>query len=488
MAYKHGTYGEYMESISTIPLNSDTNIVYVGTAPINLVRGWKDKNLVNFPVEISSDSARTAVGYSDDWETFTLGEVIDLHYNNEIQTAGPITVINVLDPDVHKKAEATTTELNFINDYARIAGDKIILDTLALADMAEGVDYEVTYDVTAKETILHKLDTEKPTTVNVTYSEVDTSAIKAATIVGNVTEDGDRTGLDVLYLVYQELGTITNLLVAPGWSDNKEVYNKMLQVSQKINGHWDCMVLADIPITNTDTKEKAIKWKSDNGYTSEWSKACWPMWKTNSGKLYHLSTVTAWQMMCVDSEHDGIPMETPSNKIIPSGRQYFGETSKNKGYDQMSANELNEHGITTAVYWAGYNVLWGGHTAAYEYGNVSDKRAIFDNSIRMMMYISNAFQEDNAAFIDEPMTKSLADTIKAREQEKMDALVSIGALIGNPVVTFEPDDNKPGDLVEGNFVWRQKGTPTPPFKSGTLRIAYTDEGFSTYYEGEEAEE
>ena len=88
MAYKHGTYGEYMESISTIPLNSDTNIVYVGTAPVNLVRGWKDKNLVNFPVEISSDSARTAVGYSDDWETFTLGEVIDLHYNNEIQTAG----------------------------------------------------------------------------------------------------------------------------------------------------------------------------------------------------------------------------------------------------------------------------------------------------------------------------------------------------------------------------------------------------------------
>ena len=136
-----------------------------------------------------------------------------------------------------------------------------------------------TYDVAAKETILHKLDTEKPTTVNVTYSEVDTSAIKAATIVGNVTEDGDRTGLDVLYLVYQELGTITNLLAAPGWSDNKDVYNKMLQVSQKINGHWDCMVLADIPIANTDTKKKAIKWKSDNGYTSEWSKACWPMWK-----------------------------------------------------------------------------------------------------------------------------------------------------------------------------------------------------------------
>jgi hypothetical protein len=37
-------------------------------------------------------------------------------------------------------------------------------------------------------------------------------------------------------------------------------------------------------------------------------------------------------------------------------------------------------------------------------------------------------------------------------------------------------------VVEGNFTWYSKGTTTPPFKSGTLRVAYTTEGFATYFE------
>ena len=286
-------------------------------------------------------------------------------------------------------------------------------------------------------------------------------------------------------LVYQELGLITNILAVPRYSQNKDVYKKMLKVSQKLNGHWDCIAVADIPIKDVGTKEKAIQWKADNEYTSERSKVCWPMWKATDGKIYHLSAITAWLMTAVDAVHDGIPMETPSNKRIPSGKQYFGENSKNRGYDQQTANELNQNGITTAVYWGGNNVLWGPHTAAYIYGKVTDKRAIFDNSIRMMMHISNDFQREHALEIDGPMTKSMADTIKAREQEKIDALVSVGALIGEPVITFEGKDNPLDELVEGNFVWRQKGTPTPPFKSGTLKVAYTDEGFTTYYEGDE---
>ena len=56
----------------------------------------------------------------------------------------------------------------------------------------------------------------------------------------------------------------------------------------------------------------------------------------------------------------------------------------------------------------------------------------------MMMYVLNSFQEEHADEIDKPMTRSLADTIKAREQEKLDALVAVGALIGEPVVEFSP--------------------------------------------------
>ena len=83
--------------------------------------------------------------------------------------------------------------------------------------------------------------------------------------------------------------------------------------------------------------------------------------------------------------------------------------------------------------------------------------------------------------IDEPMTRAKADTIKAREQEKADALVAQGALIGEPVVLFQESENPTSELVEGNFIWDFEGTPTPQWKSGTLRVAYTTAGFDTYF-------
>ena len=186
-------------------------------------------------------------------------------------------------------------------------------------------------------------------------------------------------------------------------------------------------------------------------------------------------------MLTVDAQNEGIPMESPSNKSVPVVKQYFGEGSTNRGFDQQRANELNAEGITTVVFWGGLWVLWGPHTAAYKYGAITDNRVIFDNSIRLMMYVSNSFQQEHALTIDQPMTRALSDTIKNREQEKMDALAANGAFIGTPIVEFKESENSTGDLVEGNFTWGFKGTPTPPFKSGTMKVAYTTDGFASYF-------
>ena len=64
----------------------------------------------------------------------------------------------------------------------------------------------------------------------------------------------------------------------------------------------------------------------------------------------------------------------------------------------------------------------------------------------------------------------------------MDALTAQGAFIGKPVVEFRESENSTNDLIEGNFVWNFEGTPTPPFKSGTLKVAYTTAGFDSYFE------
>ena len=483
--YKHGTYGEYAESVGHISTPASTTAVYVGVAPVNLVRGYKA--YVNAPVKLTDfNTVKNTMGYSDDWSKFSLCEAFEVHFDNLNGNVGPIVAINVLNPDVHKKAEATTKALTFVNGRATIESDTIILDTLVLADKVEGEDFEINYDFTKGLVVINSIGEEITGSVNATYSEVDTSLVDADDIIGNVTDGGEYTGLGCVELVYTELGIISNLILAPSWSEKPEVYKAILKAASKINNHWDAFTYADIPLvddgTKIDTIAGAIKWKEDNNYTNAFSKVFWPQ-NTYDGKKYHASVLAAWRTMLVDATHNGVPMESPSNKAVLVSAHYFGEVSTNRGFDQSRANELNANGITTTVYWGGQWVLWGAHTAAYKYGATMDNRDIFDNSVRMEMYVSNSFQEEHALTIDAPMTRAMADTIRNREQEKADALAAIGALIGTPVVEFRESENSMGDLVEGNFTWYTKNTPTPPFKSGTIRVAYTTEGFESFFEG-----
>ena len=129
-------------------------------------------------------------------------------------------------------------------------------------------------------------------------------------------------------------------------------------------------------------------------------------------------------------------------------------------------------------------MLWGPHTAAYIYGGDMDARAIFDVNIRMLMHITNGFQLRNGTKIDEPMNVNLKDAIINSEQEILDGYAGMGALLGTPTVLFVESENPEGNLMNGDFVWNINATPTAPFKSGTARVTYTDEGFAAYFGGE----
>lgn len=484
--YKHGTYGEFADSIGAVATQGSTVAVYVGTAPVNLIRGYA--NRVNSPVKLASmNDVQAFMGYSNNWGAFDLCEAFKLHFGNPSGNVGPIVAINVLDPAVHKKSAETTKSVTFVNGRAAFESDTIILDTIAVAESVEGTDFDVSYDYARGQVVLTSIGDALTGTVNVTYSEVDASLVTKDDVIGEATEAGVYTGLGCISLVYQELNLIPNIILCPKWSETPDVYKAMISAATKINGHWDAVIYADLPIlaggtTKVDTIAQAIKWKTDNAYTSERSKVYWPHAKDADGIAYHAAVLGAWRSMMVDASHDGVPMESPSNKPVPVAKQYFGASSTNRGFDQQQANKLNENGITTVVYWGGQWVLWGPHTAAYKYGSVSDNRSIFDTSIRMMMHVYNSFQHEHALTIDGPMTRAVADTIKNREQEKADALAAMGAFIGTPVVNFNQSDNSNAELIEGNFVWSFEGTTTPPFKSGTLKVAYTTAGFNSFFE------
>lgn len=285
--YLYGAYGHIGETVAQSAVQAGTTPVYIGTAPVNLVRGFGKAGIINAPIKITSlVDAQKKIGYSSDWGTFTLCEAVYAHFNNTLGNIGPIYVINVLDPSAgkHRKEAATTKALTFTGGRAEFASDKIILDTLTIAkndsgNYVEGTDYAVDYNFTKGTVIITSLKDDAQLTGSLTasFSEVDDSEIADSDIIGGVTSSGEYSGLSAIALLYPEQFAVCNLIAAPGWSHSPAVYNAMLTACKKINGHWDAFVVADLPLVDStaqavDTITKAIAWKKANAFTGERSK------------------------------------------------------------------------------------------------------------------------------------------------------------------------------------------------------------------------
>lgn len=481
--YKYGVYAQVGADIVQNASEAGSAPVYFGTAPVNLLSGDVAAK-VNRPLKISNlNEAQRVLGYfpaGSRWGKYTLCEAIAAHFANSKGNVGPIYVINVLDPETHRKGEQTSQSITFTNRRAQIVTDSIILSTFAIAEKVLGTDYTLSYNFTTGVLTITDIGTKEMSEETASFYEVDFEQIDESTVIGAADENGNLTGISAVALVYQECNVIPNYLAAPGWSDKKAVYNALVAAAQNINGHWSAFVFADLAIEEVTNIAAAKKWKKDNGYTSGFSKVCWPQVRGGDGNVYHISTLEVVEKLRVDLQNDNIPFETAGNKTIPVVGLYFGEGVK-ASFDKAMANELTAAGITTAVYWEGNWRIWGDHTAAYEYGSDAEVRYTFDVNVIMQFYIMNSFQRDWGSQIDAPMTVALSETILNREQEKLDALVARGALIGNPTVSFSTEDNPTDAIRAGQFVWNYTETNTPPFKAGTAIVSYTDAGFSSYY-------
>ena len=54
MPEKYGVYAQLVPSVASTPVDTSTNIVFIGAAKIELVDGWENKDLINHPIYISS--------------------------------------------------------------------------------------------------------------------------------------------------------------------------------------------------------------------------------------------------------------------------------------------------------------------------------------------------------------------------------------------------------------------------------------------------
>ena len=487
MAYLHGTRAIYNENKDGRAAELTRAMVFIGTAPVNTVKGGGEN--VNKPVVVGSfEEAVAAFGYSDDWAKFSLCEMMHHYFRNE--GAGEAVLINVLDVTKHLTSTATTATLTIGADGKTAVipnAGLIYMDGLTVTDFTEGTDYTKSYDpITGNLTLTSTGSNwgESVTTISVSYKSVDVSAITNADVIGQTDNMGLNTGLYAIRNIYQNCHRVPALLCAPGFSQTPAIHAAMLQLSRGINGHWDAVVLADLPLADGATAltlGTAYTYKKANGYTAKNEKVFFPMAEGTDGKVYHLSTLAATNMRLLLNEASDIPYQSVSNTACPIIKNlYLGAGSENRVYDDGTINlYLDRNGICSACYHGGQWVLWGAHTAEYDQDN-EDEVNIADTNVMMMFYLGNDFQVRHADVIDKPKTPNDMQALASYEQAKLDALVSNGMLTyGRAYINAKLLGRS--DVVRGDHSICFDITPVPLTRSLTLYINRTEDGYEAYY-------
>ncbi|MGG1638228.1 phage tail sheath family protein [Paenibacillus sp. NRS-1760] len=472
----HGiTVSERSSSIS-VPAQLESSIpVVLGTAPINMSRLGTVP--VNVPILVKSFSeAVEAVGYSENFASYSLCEFMDSHFR--LYGLSPVILINVLDPSTHKAAVAATDK-PVSSGVVKLSEEGILITSIVVksADgtttFMKNTDYTAAFDSAGFVVITRKASGTIPAnaiTLKVSYEKLDPSAVDSADIIGGLDSvTGKQTGLELLNQVYPRFGLVPGLVVAPGYSSDPIVAAVMVAKAGNINGHFKALALTDIPsgTGGVSLYTDAPVWKANNNYTASQQVVTWPK-VTFKGKQYHLSTQVAGTIGETAEANGGIPYVSPSNKslradgaVIANGSEVF------LGPDQ--AAYLNAQGILTALNFVGGWKTWGNHTGAFP--TATEAKDSFIAIRNMFNWIANSIVLTYWKKVDDPLSKRLIETVTDDINIWLNGLTSSGALLGGRV-EFNQSENATADLLKGFSRFHLYLTPPGPAQEMHFILEY----------------
>ncbi|CDX01299.1 Bacteriophage tail sheath protein [Desulfitobacterium hafniense] len=451
MPYEHGVkVGEVPTSVIS-PVQSTAGLqVVIGTAPINLAESTE---YVNKPLlAYSYSEAVQALGFSEDWENYTLCEAMYAAF--QLYGVSPVVLINVLDPTEHV-TEVSAASVNILNGKALIDVTGILLDTLKVkltaeseSDLVKDTDYTATFDDEGK-VIIAVIPgggiSAGQTALSVSYTKLDPSKVTTADIIGGVdVETGDSTGLELVNSVFPKFGFVPGIILAPKFSKDPTVEAVMKAKASAINTYFKAIAVVDVDSTEADNYTKIAEWKNDNNYTAANEVVCWPMVALGD-KEFHLSTQLASLMSAVDSQYGDMPYKSPSNESLQINKAIVEDGKEvNLGPDQ--AAYLNGQGVVTALNFVGGWKAWGNRTGAYPAS--TDVKDTFIPVRRMHNWVANNIILTTWQKVDNPTNKRLIDTVVDSLNIWLNGLTTEGALLGGRV-EFRSEENPLTDLLNG---------------------------------------
>lgn len=477
MSYSHGVYVNEQSTALTTPLNGTAGLqVVIGTAPVNMASNPKEvlepKLIHSFP------EAKAALGYSDDFENYTICQSVDATFR--VFNVAPIVLINALNPDEHKAEvsgktltiEANQAIITETVDTEEIPVTGILTDTLQLTD-SDGEtlttdDYELTFD-SGGAVIITLL--KESASITVSYSKLDPTAVTKEDII---------LALEKIREVYPRFGMTPGLILAPGWSHDPNVAAAIQAKSTAINGVFTSECVLDIPadksgaVTYSDVKTA----KEALGMDSEHAVVCWPM-AVIGDKKYYMSALVAALIAYTDAQNGDIPYISPSNKSINVTGTCLSDGTKVL-LDQEQANVVNSFGVVTALNMNGYR-CWGNNTAIYPVS--TDPKDRWISVRRFFTWRANSLILSYFQKVDNPANYRLIESIVDSENIIGNSFVAQG-YCGGYHVEFRSDENPVTQLLDGTIKFHLYMAPFPPAENIEFVLEFDTTALSTVLTGE----
>lgn len=302
-------------------------------------------------------------------------------------------------------------------------------------------------------------------------------ALYATAGVNNVVWCGG-TDLAACIKTFQDYMTrtpqVSCIVIDGAFTTTKEDAATILAGIKKIDGHWDATAILNCNAAQDHTGKPC---------SSEDAVVTMGFIKTGANIL-PLSAIRAGLCARSDAEY-GVPARSGGNLPIPNAEAWGAYDSKSftaMPISETLATSLSAEGVCAVVNYSGTYRTWGDHTSLFAAGTITDERARFDNSIRMLRSITNRFQLKYRASIDSPFTLQMRNDIINEQLDYLNGLVAKGALIGKPTCEFRAIDNPKDNIQKGEFKWNITCTTTNPLKYAYVSVSYTSAGLDSLVE------
>lgn len=255
--------------------------------------------------------------------------------------------------------------------------------------------------------------------------------------------------IDKLLDAESTLGFVPRILIAPEFSNQKEVADALISSANKLRA----FAFADGP---NSTDAAAVNYATQFGSDRL---AVIDPWIVKAGVDHAPSA--AWAGATAKSDYDRGFWWSPSNLEILG----FTGTSRAIGFrlgDPTSpANLLNEANVTTIIKQNG-NRLWGNRTTS------ADPKFAFISVRRTADLINDSILRAHLWAVDRNISRTYLEDVTESVNGYLKTLTNLGAILGGKCWP-DPDLNSPANIAQGKVYFNFDFTPPYPAENITFR-------------------